>query len=152
MMLGPHSSKALCIALLVLLGLGRDPILLVAILCSGNGRTAAQAAVEQHNQGRSAAMCTFMRSIGMALGVALGGAVFQNVLQERTKSLGLDPGLARDITAYIFAARSKGPSALGELLVESLANSLRDVFLTLTCVSAGAFVVSLLIKHYSMDG
>ncbi|RDI85594.1 hypothetical protein Vi05172_g4249 [Venturia inaequalis] len=145
MMLGPHSSKALCITLLVLVGLGQG-ILFSSLQFS------AQAAVEQHNQGRSAAMYTFMRSIGMALGVALGGAVFQNVLQERTRSLGLDPGLARDITAYIFAARSKGPSALGELLVESLANSLRDVFLTLTCFSAGAFVVSLLIKHHSMDG
>ena len=47
-------------------------------LCSIN--FAIQAMVEQHNAGKAASIYTFIRSVRMSVGVAVGGNVFQNVL------------------------------------------------------------------------
>jgi predicted MFS family arabinose efflux permease len=44
-----------------------------------------QTLVRTEDAGRAVSMYTFMRSLGMAIGVAVGGTVFQNVMTYKIR-------------------------------------------------------------------
>lgn len=60
-----------------------------------------QAVSRVEDAGRAAAMYAFMRTLGMSIGVAVGGAVFQNVMSNKLEDLGLPTSIAHDSEAYI---------------------------------------------------
>ena len=62
---------------------------------------AIQAVSNDEDAGRAAAMYAFMRSLGMSIGVAVGGSVFQNVMINKLAELGLPEAIAHNSEAYV---------------------------------------------------
>lgn len=60
-----------------------------------------QAVSHVEDMGRAAAMYAFMRTLGMSIGVAIGGTVFQNVMINKLDELGLPHSIAHNSEAYV---------------------------------------------------
>ncbi|KAF7356400.1 MFS general substrate transporter [Mycena venus] len=104
------------------------------------------------------AACTgafyLVRTLGTTLGVSLGGVVFQSQLAARLRAI---PALAGTTTqARILQGDYKDiarivPAELRREVVRALSRSLRTVFVVLTPVSGAVFLLSLLVRHYSLE-
>ena len=109
--------------------------------------------VDTRDSGRAAAMYAFMRTLGMTLGVALGGTIFQNLLKHKLRDLGLDENIATQAEGYV--------ELLGEVPTENrwmlddvlgaYAYGFKGVFVAATGIAGGALLASSLVKHYSMN-
>lgn len=60
-----------------------------------------QAMSHSEDAGRAAAMYAFMRSLGMSIGVAVGGTVFQNVMSNKLDELDLPRSIAHNSEAFV---------------------------------------------------
>lgn len=60
-----------------------------------------QAVSRVEDAGRAAAMYAFMRTLGMSIGVAVGGTVFQNVMINKLKELELPISIAHNSEAFV---------------------------------------------------
>lgn len=60
-----------------------------------------QAISHVEDAGRAAAMYAFMRTLGMAIGVAIGGTVFQNLMIKKLNELGLPDDIAHNSEVYV---------------------------------------------------
>ena len=60
-----------------------------------------QAMSDTHNVAYAAAMYTFARTFGMCIGVATGGAVFQNQLKKHLADLGLQSAVATNAKGFV---------------------------------------------------
>lgn len=111
-----------------------------------------QAMADSQNVGYAAAMYTFTRTFGMCIGVAVGGAVFQNELKKHLGDLHLPTRIAVDAEAFMIILRTL-PKTSAEYQGYTLAyaRSFQVVFEVLTAVAGLAALLSLLIKGYSMD-
>jgi hypothetical protein len=101
---------------------------------------------------QAAAMYAFLRAFGMALGVGIGGSVFQNVMNIRLSQYGLPESIARNAEAYIavlWHSNSTPPNT--ELILNSYAYGIDGVF-GLFCGIAGLTgIASLFIGHFNLD-
>lgn len=68
-----------------------------------------QAASHIEDAGRAAAMYAFMRTLGMAFGVAIGGSIFQNVMSSKLHEMGLPESIAYDSEAFVKTMTSMDP-------------------------------------------
>jgi MFS family permease len=66
---------------------------------------ATQANADPNDAGSAAAMYTFTRSLGMAIGVPLSGTVFENLMSNRLENLGLNSSIAKNAESYIATLR-----------------------------------------------
>jgi len=111
-----------------------------------------QAISKVEDAAMAASMYGFMRSLGMPLGVAISGTIFQNAMSSKLSSYGLPQAIAHDSERYIYVLRSMAHDDPQRIAVlESYLHGFRAVFVLMTCVSASAFVISLCIKKFSMD-
>ena len=101
---------ALGCGLLVLLDVNtKTPVwaVILAIFGIGHGmlltsvNIGIQAVSRVEDAGRAAAMYAFMRTLGMSIGVAVGGTVFQNVMINKLNALGLPHSIAHNSEAYV---------------------------------------------------
>lgn len=119
------------------------------ILSSVNFST--QAAVEPEDAGQAAAVYAFMRSVGMTVGVAVGGTVFQNVMKGKLSELGVEGAgeLARHAEGYIEVLKGMATTgAEGRMradIMEGYVCGFRGVWITMTALCAAGLVVSLFI-------
>ena len=126
------------------------------ILSSVNFST--QAAVEPQHAGSAAAMYAFCRSVGMAVGVAVGGTVFQNVMKAKLRALGVRGAdeWARHAEEYIAVLKGMGTSGaegrMREHVMSGYVAGFRGVWITMTALCATGLVVSLCIRKGSLDG
>jgi predicted MFS family arabinose efflux permease len=60
-----------------------------------------QAVSNVEDAGSAAAMYAFMRALGMSIGVAVGGSVFQNVMIDKLAELGLPEAIAHNSEVYV---------------------------------------------------
>jgi len=77
-----------------------------------------QAISRIEDAGRAAAMYAFMRTLGMSIGVAVGGTAFQNVMSGKLRELGLPESIAKDSEAFVKAMETMeldDPVRLGAL-------------------------------------
>lgn len=142
-----HTSTAVNSTALSIVGLG-----LGMILSSVNFATQASV-VNDTDSGRAAAMYAFMRTLGMTLGVAIGGTIFQNLMKQKLRELGLDEAIAKNAEGFIRETLRNLP-ANDPLLTSALkayAHGFRGVFIGQTTIAGFALVASLAIKHFSMD-
>lgn len=118
---------------------------------------AIQASATNRDLAFAVAMFSFFRAFGQALGVAVGGTVFQN--QMKTKLLTY-PALASNAEEYSRDAAAlvqiiKGfPKDQGDAkgqLVQSYADALKVVWVTMCGLSAVAMVASSWTKGLDMD-
>ena len=114
-------------------------------LCSIN--FAIQAMVEQHDAGKAASMYTFIRSVGMSVGVAVGGNVFQNVLASSLQHIGFLAGIARDAERFIFKLRAMDENSLGHAeITHAYIEGFNAVFLVVAAVSGAGLLTSIIFK------
>jgi len=140
-----HVPKGVWIAACMVFGLGQGMIL-------SSINFAIQAIVRPEDAGRGAAMYSFMRTLGMAIGVAVGGAVFTNTMSAGLSDHNLPTQIAQDAVGYIpslKATLAADPSKLP--VAEAYVRGVKGVFIMLTAVSALALLLSLCIKKFDMD-
>jgi len=114
-----------------------------------------QAATTEEDMTSAVAMFTFFRLLGQALGVVIGGVVFQNQIKSR---LSVIPALASLADEY-----SKDGSGLAALirilpesptkpaLVQAYADSCKDIWAVFCAIAGFALLSSLVLKRLSLD-
>ncbi len=111
-----------------------------------------QAIVRTEDCGRAASMYAFMRTLGMTIGVAVGGTTFQNTMIGKLKELSLPTTIARDAEGYVAILKTlsqSDPLRIG--VMQGYVHGFQGVFEVLTGVCAIGLLSSLLIKHHGMD-
>jgi hypothetical protein len=117
--------------------------------------SAIQASVSPENVPMALAMFSFFRSLGQAIGVAVGGVVFQNQMVENLRGY---PSLAPNAAAYgadaaglvqVIHAMPDGQEK--EDLQQAYADSLRIVWAVCCGLSGASLIISLLTQSYSID-
>ena len=138
-----HTSLGVWVAALIIYGLGNGMVL-------SSLNFGIQAIVKPEDAGRAASMYAFMRTLGMTIGVAIGGTVFQNLMAHKLKDFGLPMELAKNAEGYI--------SQLGTLSSSEFSNTeqayvhgLKGIWVTLTGIAGLGLMTSLFITHHSMD-
>lgn len=117
--------------------------------------SAIQASVSRENVPMALAMFSFFRSMGQAIGVAIGGAVFQNQMVKHLRDY---PSLAphaqeyaADATGLVQIIRAM-PYTQDKLdIQQAYADSLRIVWAVCCGLSGATLLVSLLTRSYSID-
>lgn len=111
-----------------------------------------QAMADTQNVAYAAAMYTFTRTFGMCIGVAVGGAVFQNELKKHLGELHLPTEVANDAQSFVASLRALPKASVEyQSYILAYANSFKVVFEVLTALAGLAALLSLLIKEYTMD-
>jgi hypothetical protein len=142
---GPDTSCAIWVPIMIVVGIGHGLIL--------NAQNfATQAIAQPRDEANAAAMYAFLRSLGSALGVGIGGSVFQNIMVLRLNHYGLPIEIARNAEGYIHELWSMPTnSVLHQHVVDAYVYGIRGTF-GLFCGMAGlAGLASLLIKHFDMN-
>ena len=142
---GSNTSTATWVLIFIVIGFGHG------FLLSGMG-ICAQAVSPTRDVAYAVAMYSFVRTFGMCVGVAIGGAVFSNQLPKTLAEAGLPSAIAIDSTSYVLQLKS--PSITPEYrasVAEAYAQALRTVFEVLTGISALGGIISLAIIPYTMD-
>ena len=105
----------------------------------------------------AAAMFSFFRAFGQAVGVALGGVVFQNQLRRRLRA---DPLLAPNAAAYsadaaalvqLIKSLPAHQALLKARLVAGYVDALRIVWAVMCGLAGVALLASLMTKDLSLD-
>jgi EmrB/QacA subfamily drug resistance transporter len=155
------SITALGTGLLLLLDIGTRTPVWAAILCVfgiGNGilltsvNVAIQAISKAQDCGRAAAMYAFMRTLGMSVGVAVGGTAFQNVMAYNLRALQLPDTIAANAEAFVSMMAKMDPKDPLRLGAEhSYLQGFRAVFWVMTAMALFGLATSCLIRKHSMD-
>ncbi|PSN58839.1 MFS general substrate transporter [Corynespora cassiicola Philippines] len=147
--------------LFLLFGLDtKKPVFAVALALFGVGNgmvltgvnVATQAISRVEDRAMAACMYGFMRSLGMPIGVAVSGAIFQTAMSHALSESSLPTGIAHDSERYVsvlWAMAESDPTKAAVL--QSYAAAFHAVFTALTAMSASAWLASFLIKKSSMD-
>lgn len=146
-LLNEHTGIAVSTTVLSVLGLG-----LGMILSSVNFATQASV-TNDSDSGRAAAMYAFMRTLGMTVGVALGGTIFQNLMKQRLRQVGLDEAIATHAEGFVEKVlRNLNPEdPLRARALSAYVYGFRGIFIAMTAISAVALVGTACIRHFSMD-
>ncbi|KAJ5762951.1 hypothetical protein N7533_001632 [Penicillium manginii] len=116
---------------------------------------AVQASADPRNLSIAVAMFSFFRALGQAIGVAVGGVVFQNQMHKNL--------LKYDSLAPMASAYSKDAAGLVQVikampdgmdknnLKDAYTDSLRIVWIVCCAISAVALAFSLLTEEYDLD-
>ncbi|KAI4724778.1 putative efflux pump antibiotic resistance protein [Aureobasidium sp. EXF-10728] len=99
----------------------------------------------------ASSMFAFMRSLGLCLGVSIGGTIFQNLLSRRLEHYGLSTELANNVEVYVALIRSSPSSPEKTLLKEVINWAFQRLFAALCGISGLGLVVSVWIGKYSLD-
>jgi MFS family permease len=116
---------------------------------------AVQASAEPENLAIAVAMFSFFRALGQAIGVAVGGVIFQN---QMYKNLLKYPALAPMASAYsqdasglVQVIKNMAEGATKSHLKEAYTDSLRIVWVVCCAISGVALLFSLLTESYDLD-
>lgn len=117
--------------------------------------TAIQASVASDHVAIAIAMFSFFRSAGQALGVAVGGVIFQNRMYANLLAY---PRLAARASSYgadavglIEVIRDMPDGADRRDLKQAYADSLRIVWAVCCALAGVALLISILTRHHSLD-
>lgn len=121
----------------------------------GSMEFAVQAASSDADQAFAVATFSFFRTFGQAVGVAVGGVVFQNQMMKNLRqSEHFAPyagDLARDAAALVQLIKDTAdPEQKLELRLAYM-KSLRTIFIVLGAISFASFLLAFFIKDYDMD-
>ena len=111
-----------------------------------------QAIVRTEDCGRAASMYAFMRTLGMTIGVAVGGTVFQNLMAHKLGELSLPVEVAKNAEAYIAILKTLAVTdPIRNGILQAYVQGFKGVFEVLTGISGVGLLASLLIKHHDMN-
>ena len=113
------------------------------------------AANSNKNQAFAVSMYTFVRSFGQAIGVAIGGVIFQNQMRKKLLAYPLLAGKADEYSqnaSGLVRILKELPDDLYKLqLRHAYADSLKVVWATLCGLAALAFILSFFIEEIPLD-
>ena len=98
-------------------------------------------------------MYAFMRTLGMTIGVAIGGTIFQNLMKKKLNELGLPEDIAKDAEGYVYAVLKSGQvdEAMRSKVLEAYVKGFQGVFIFMTAANGFALMGSVAIKRFSLD-
>lgn len=116
---------------------------------------AIQASSSNKDLAFAVAMYSFFRSFGQAIGVAVGGTVFQNQMKKKLMSYPLLAAKAeeysRDSSSLVQIIKGLPAGLEKTQLIQSYANALKGVWVTLCGLSALALFLSLFTEGLDMN-
>jgi hypothetical protein len=116
---------------------------------------AVQASSEPENLAIAVAMFSFFRALGQAIGVAVGGVVFQNRmfsnLMRYPDLVPMADAYSKDAAGLVQIIKAMADGADKANLKEAYTDSLRTVWIVCCAVSGAALVISLWTEHYDLD-
>ncbi|KAJ5124938.1 uncharacterized protein N7515_008763 [Penicillium bovifimosum] len=116
---------------------------------------AVQASSEPKDLAIAVAMFSFFRALGQAIGVAVGGVVFQNrMFSNLMKYSALAPmagAYSKDAAGLVQVIKAMADGTDKANLKEAYTDSLRTVWVVCCAVSGVALLISLLTEHYDLD-
>ena len=117
---------------------------------------AIQASSKQADIAFAVAYFSFFRTFGQAVGVAIGGVIFQNELKKNILTYPLLAPLAHEYSTTATSLVQVIKTMSNDLpqkamLSEAYADGLKVVWATLCGISGVALVASFFTKHYSVD-
>jgi len=101
--LNAHTKTPVWAVIFAIFGIGHG-MLLTSI------NVGIQALSRVEDAGRAAAMYAFMRTLGMSVGVAVGGTVFQNVMSNKLEDLGMPVSIAKEAETFVHTMSLMDPS------------------------------------------
>lgn len=114
-----------------------------------------QAATPSKDISSAIALFTFFRSFGQAVGVAIGGVIFQNQIKKQILSHPLIAGNANewasDASALVNVIKAMADGPAKEQLKESYADALKIVWAVICGLAFVGLVSSLATRHFSLD-
>ncbi|KAF2168270.1 hypothetical protein M409DRAFT_53555 [Zasmidium cellare ATCC 36951] len=112
---------------------------------------ASQAACQQKDAAHATSMFSFSRSLGLCLGVALGGTIFQNFFHNHAQSLDVPAMVAENAEGFAHLLRSMpdGPERLS--IVLNYAYSFQMLFAVLCGISGLGLLSSYFIGGHSLN-
>ncbi|CAD0099059.1 unnamed protein product, partial [Aureobasidium mustum] len=114
-----------------------------------------QAATDESIVAPAMTLFTFLRTFGQAVGVAIGGVIFQNELKKQIMSHALIAANASEwannssALVEILGHMQEGPAKAA--LVQSYADALKVVWVTCCALAGAGLVASFFIKGHSID-
>jgi len=133
-------------------------VVILAIFGIGHGmlltsvNVGIQAVSRVEDSGRAAAMYAFMRTMGMSIGVAVGGTVFQNVMASKLDELGLPVDIAHNSEAFVKTMSLLDPQDPKRIAsIQAYLAGFHGVYWIITGAAVGSFFISLIIRRHSMD-
>ncbi|KAK3372573.1 major facilitator superfamily domain-containing protein [Podospora didyma] len=117
---------------------------------------AVQASVSSDHLAVAVTLFSFFRSLGAAVGVAVGGAIFQNELEARLLPAriilgGVAGSEGSNSLTLISGLQNMPDSPQKSVLVTAIAESLQKVWVAMCITSGVALVLCLCIRHFSLD-
>lgn len=147
-LLDQNTSTAAWVFIFLFLGVGQG------LLLSAHN-FAVQAIAGVRDAASATALFSFMRGVGLCLGVAIGGMIFQNELQRSLDANGLPIRISNDPGAFLYVFElltlpTNSPTRIQ--VVNSFLESFRFLFQVLTGLSCTGLLFSLTINgNYSLD-
>lgn len=128
----------------LVLGIGHGMILTAVIFC-------VQAYAKDHKDGEAAGMYSFIRTLGMCVGVATAGTFFQNRLASHLAALGLPGRITHDAADFALLMKKLPDSSQKDQLIQAYSHTFQDLYVLCTALSGLAGILSVVIQHASMD-
>ncbi|KAH6652318.1 major facilitator superfamily domain-containing protein [Truncatella angustata] len=114
---------------------------------------AVQAMCNPGDEGLAASMYLFLRQIGAAIGVGVGGSVFQNVMSIKLQWEGLDKAIASEAEGYVIKLHTMpNDDPVKEQILEAFRYGFAGVYDLYLGIAGVALILSLLfVKHYDLN-
>lgn len=136
-----NTKTAVWATVLILLGFGHGLVLSALNL-------GVQAISTVNSVAHAVAMYSFLRAVGAALGVGIGGTVFQNAMSKRLSVLGLPTDIAKNAEAYIEVLHTLPANSVFKInIIECYGTGIQGVFTVMTGFSGLAMFLSFLKQN-----
>ena len=112
---------------------------------------ASQAACQPRDAAYATSMYSFMRSLGLCLGIALGETIFQNFFLQHLSHLGLPTSISNNSAGFALVLKNMAPSAEKESIISAYVWSFQMLFATLCGISGLGLVLSVFIRGHSLN-
>ncbi|KFZ23642.1 hypothetical protein V502_01878 [Pseudogymnoascus sp. VKM F-4520 (FW-2644)] len=127
-LLDAQTSSRRWIPIFLLCGFGHGLIVMTLIIC-------IQAIAKPEDAANAAATYTFVRTIGMCVGVAIGGSIFQNALSNKLGDLALPTSVANNAVAFVAILKTLDfDSPIRQAYVIAYSHSFGQVFIAMTAI------------------
>lgn len=114
-----------------------------------------QSATSDENMASAVAMYSFFRAMGQALGVAVGGTVFQNQLfskiRDHAELAPLAGEYSKNAAALAQIIRTMQPGSNRTDLIQAYADALKTVWLVMCGLAGGGLLLGFLIRNLPLD-
>jgi MFS family permease len=142
---GENIKTAEWVGIFIVFGLGNG-----IVLTSVN--FAIQSIARTEDCARAAGMYAFFRTLGMTIGVAVGGTVFQNMMSKKLVQVSQPTSIAHHAEGFIpklKMLRRDDPSR--DAILQAYNHGFLGVYVVMTAISALGLLSSLVIRKHSMD-